>query len=192
MVNFRKVCAVALATTMVSQMVPLIPLAETEIKDYLNPTLSELVENDYIVYFANCGTQKPNELNGGDKTGLYQGNVDQEYGIDEKTGLEWGYISDSPYSLVVPRNNDSTVKTETFLYQDPKIEYDKEKSGIFYNFEIPEGQDANDYQCKYIGANVQAEMVQAKHGVFEQHWNISPNAEIIYNTLKEISDKEGN
>lgn len=140
MVNFRKVCAVALATTMVSQMVPLIPLAETEIKDYLNPTLSELVENDYIVYFANCGTQKPNELNGGDKTGLYQGNVDQEYGIDEKTGLEWGYISDSPYSLVVPRNNDSTVKTETFLYQDPKIEYDKEKSGIFYNFEIPEGQ----------------------------------------------------
>lgn len=59
-------------------------------------------------------------------------------------------------------------------------------------FEIPEGQDANDYQGKYIGANVQAEMVQAKHGVFEQHWNISPDAE-IYNTLNaEISDNEGN
>lgn len=58
-------------------------------------------------------------------------------------------------------------------------------------FEIPENQDANDYQGKYIGANVQAEMVQAKHGVFEQHWNISPNAK-IYNTLKEISDNEGN
>lgn len=58
-------------------------------------------------------------------------------------------------------------------------------------FEIPEAEEANNYQGKYIGADVQAEMVQAKHGVFEQHWNISHDAE-IYNTLKEISDKEGN
>lgn len=140
MLNFRKICVLALTTTMVSQIIPLIPLAETGIKDYLNHTLSELIENDYIVYFANCGTQKTTELNVGDKMGLYQGRVDQEYGVDEKTGLEWGYISEAPYSLVAPRNNDSIVKSETFLYQDPQIEYNKEKSGILYNFEIPEGQ----------------------------------------------------
>ena len=38
MLNFRKICAIALTTTMVSQITPLVPLAETGIKDYLNPT----------------------------------------------------------------------------------------------------------------------------------------------------------
>ena len=72
MVNFRKICAMALAGSMLSQLIPIRTLAETVKYDYLNPTLSELVENDYIVYFANCGTQVTDQVSEGDKLGLYQ------------------------------------------------------------------------------------------------------------------------
>ena len=140
MINFRKICAMALAGTMLSQLIPVKTFAEKGKDEYLKPSLSELVENDYIVYFANCGTPYPEQVNDGDKMGLYQGVVDQEYSIDEKTGLKWGYVSEDPNSLVAKRGTTSIVKSESFLYQDPAIEYSKDKSGIFYNFELPEGE----------------------------------------------------
>lgn len=142
MINFRKICAMALAGSMLSQLIPVRTGAETIKEDYLNPKLSELVENDYIVYFANCGTQVPEQLNDDDKMGLYQGKVDQVYSVDEKTGLKWGYTSEAPYATVSPRNttSTSTIKSDTFLYQSPSIEFNQEKSGIFYNFELPEGE----------------------------------------------------
>lgn len=142
MVNFRKICAVALAGSMLSQLIPIGVSANTLKDEYLNPTLSELVENDYIVYFANCGTQVPDKVSDSDKMGLYQGKTDQVYSVDEKTGLKWGYTSESPYAIVAPRNttSTSTIKGDTFLYQSPSIQFNQEKSGIFYNFELPEGK----------------------------------------------------
>ncbi|MBU5336771.1 hypothetical protein [Intestinibacter bartlettii] len=57
-------------------------------------------------------------------------------------------------------------------------------------FDIPEGGESNDYQGKYIHANVQAEMVQAKHGVFEQQWGVG-SGHAAYAKLKAISNAQG-
>ena len=170
MVNFRKICAMALAGSMLSQLIPIRTLAETVKYDYLNPTLSELVENDYIVYFANCGTQVTDQVSEGDKLGLYQGKVDQEYAVDEKTGLKWGYTSEKPYAIVSPRNttSTSTAKSDTFLYQSPSITFDQEKSGIFYNFELPEGEYditvgfKNPWDSRSVSVYLEGESVEDK------------------------------
>ena len=61
-------------------------------------------------------------------------------------------------------------------------------TGIY--FEVPGSEDANNYQGKYIGADIQAEMVQAKHGVFKDHWNIGESSN-VYSILNEISQNEG-
>ena len=62
-----------------------------------------------------------------------------------------------------------------------------------YNKDEDSGINMNKYQGKKIKVVANAELVQAKHGVFADKWELSENNNAnIYTTLKSISDAQGN
>ncbi len=61
-----------------------------------------------------------------------------------------------------------------------------------YNKDEDSGINMNKYQGKKIKVVANAELVQAKHGVFAEKWGLSENNNAnIYTTLKSISDAQG-
>lgn len=69
------------------------------------------------------------------------------------------------------------------------------EEGIYFN-EANGKVDMNKYQGKKIKVVANAELVQAKHGVFEGKWGLKSDTtnatdKIIYDKLKEISDDQG-
>jgi len=61
-----------------------------------------------------------------------------------------------------------------------------------YNKDEDSGINMNKYQGKKIKVVANAELVQAKHGVFADKWELSENNNAnIYTTLKSISDAQG-
>lgn len=66
------------------------------------------------------------------------------------------------------------------------------EDGIYFNG-LNDNVDMNKYQGKKIKVVANAELVQAKHGVFEGKWGLSKsNNANIYATLKSISDAQEN
>ena len=100
-------------------------------------TDAEIAANDGVIYLANCGSSDTSVTPSGSKRGLYQGNVDQAYDTDASTGYNWGYVEDATYSATA-RGGDTTLKG-SYRYQSDKITYEAGKSGIEYQFEVPEG-----------------------------------------------------
>ena len=65
------------------------------------------------------------------------------------------------------------------------------EDGIYFNG-LNDNVDMNKYQGKKIKVVANAELVQAKHGVFADKWELSENNNAnIYTTLKSISDAQG-
>ena len=65
------------------------------------------------------------------------------------------------------------------------------EGGIYFNG-INDNVDMNKYQGEKIKVVANAELVQAKHGVFAEKWKLSEsNNANIYTTLKSISDAQG-
>lgn len=65
------------------------------------------------------------------------------------------------------------------------------EEGIYFNG-LNDNVDMNKYQGKKIKVVANAELVQAKHGVFAEKWGLSEsNNANIYTTLKSISDAQG-
>lgn len=65
------------------------------------------------------------------------------------------------------------------------------EDGIYFNG-LNDNVDMNKYQGKKIKVVANAELVQAKHGVFADKWGLSEsNNANIYTTLKSISDAQG-
>ncbi len=65
------------------------------------------------------------------------------------------------------------------------------EDGIYFNG-LNDNVDMNKYQGKKIKVVANAELVQAKHGVFADKWGLSKsNNADIYTTLKSISDAQG-
>lgn len=65
------------------------------------------------------------------------------------------------------------------------------EDGIYFNG-LNDNVDMNKYQGKKIKVVANAELVQAKHGVFAEKWKLSEsNNANIYTTLKSISDAQG-
>ena len=63
--------------------------------------------------------------------------------------------------------------------------------GIYFN-EANDDVDMNKYQGKQIKVVANAELVQAKHGVFAEKWGLSENKDgDIYTKLKKISNDQG-
>ena len=70
------------------------------------------------------------------------------------------------------------------------------EDGIYFNG-LNDNVDMNKYQGKKIKVVAKAELVQAKHGVFEGKWGLKSDTtnatdKIIYDKLKGISDAQGN
>ena len=65
------------------------------------------------------------------------------------------------------------------------------EEGIYFNG-LNDNVDMNKYQGKKIKVVANAELVQGKHGVFADKWELSENNNAnIYTTLKSISDAQG-
>ena len=65
------------------------------------------------------------------------------------------------------------------------------EGGIYFNG-INDNVNMNKYQGEKIKVVANAELVQAKHGVFADKWGLSENNNAnIYTTLKSISDAQG-
>lgn len=110
----------------------------------------KLVKNDYVLYTANCGTPEPLEVPGGEKLGLLQSNVDQEYGADPKTGAVWGCAPADQNSAAVKGGNDADDTGASYIYMSDTVTFDKEKSGLRYAFETLSAADNFDGILKNI------------------------------------------
>ena len=95
----------------------------------------------------------------------------------KNAGDNWLKGSDGYYYYTQGVKNDNIVKLA--------------EEGIYFNG-LNDNVDMNKYQGKKIKVVANAELVQAKHGVFADKWGLSKsNNADIYTTLKSISDAQG-
>ena len=95
----------------------------------------------------------------------------------KNAGDNWLKGSDGYYYYAKGVKNDDIVK----LAED----------GIYFNG-LNDNVDINKYQGKKIKVVANAELVQAKHGVFAEKWGLSENKDgDIYTKLKKISNDQG-
>ena len=99
----------------------------------------------------------------------------------DNPGTNWLKGSDGYYYYAKGVKNDDIVK----LAED----------GIYFNG-LNDNVDINKYQGKKIKVVANAELVQAKHGVFAKKWGLKSDTtnatdKIIYDKLKGISDNQG-
>lgn len=110
------------------------------------PVASELLANDRILYLVNCGSTEVTTVPTGYKLGLYQsGVVDQEFAQDSVTNASWGYRQEAPYIMYSKRTSAAATDIAECLAYNAKgtgtteYTYKKGTSGIYYNFEVPDG-----------------------------------------------------
>lgn len=103
----------------------------------------DISKNDNVLYTANVGTSDPSITPTDAKLGVLQSNVDQKYGTDTETGYAWGYQPDDENSARKSGGSDTSSLKGTYIYMsdDSSVIYDAEKSGFYYDFEIPERTD---------------------------------------------------
>ena len=95
----------------------------------------------------------------------------------KNTNADWLKGSDGYYYYTQGVKNGDIVK----LAED----------GIYFNG-LNDNVDMNKYQGKKIKVVANAELVQAKHGVFAEKWGLSENKDgDIYTKLKKISNDQG-
>lgn len=137
MKRFRRNGAIALTAIMLTQTFNVSTLFAAIPDPFTPPTTEELVANNYVLYFANCGTDEPTTVDAEDKMGLYQSKSDQTYGVDEVTGYEWGYVANDT-TTKIERTGSGTNKSGVSWYSAPNP-YVQNETGIYYDFEIPNG-----------------------------------------------------
>ena len=101
-------------------------------------TEAQLAANDYVLYLANCGTPENGKVPSGAHQGLYQSNVDQAYGPDEAVDYQWGYLPDDEYAVRVAGGASDSLMGSYAYVADKGCTYTEGKSGLGYNFELPE------------------------------------------------------
>lgn len=114
-------------------------------------TEAQIAANDYVLYLANCGTTDPSVVPSGSNRGLYQSNVDQEYGEDAGTGLIWGYQPNDENTQMV-KGGSGTSLTGSYVYMSENITFKSGTSGFKYDFELPE-RAGNEYEVT-VGISV--------------------------------------
>jgi len=102
------------------------------------PTLGQLVDNDFVLYFANAGTAEPTAVSGGDHIGLFQSGTDQAYGDDAATGAKWGFV-DSGTSKTSKNSSTGTDKTASIRYDAPPTGSALATREVVYGFDLPAG-----------------------------------------------------
>lgn len=101
-------------------------------------TEEQIADNDSVLYLVNCGTPDASVVPENYKQGLYQSNVDQQYGADVTTQMSWGYLPNDENSPIVKSGTDASGITGSFIYMSDSIDFVKDVSGFKYAFELPE------------------------------------------------------
>ncbi|WP_027295355.1 family 43 glycosylhydrolase [Robinsoniella sp. KNHs210] len=160
---FKKAIAgISVLAMGVSTIMPAMPAVaaeeqmDTKVRqgDNMQLTAEEAEGNDYVLYTVNCGTPDPSVVPNQDqeRMGLFQSNVDQAFGADTGTGAEWGRKPNDAYSAAINNGSDATDIGNSFIYMSDgsDITFDKYKSALGYNFELPtekiEGLEENTYE----------------------------------------------
>ena len=94
-----------------------------------------LFENDFVLYYVNCGTTATQDIEGAYPMGLFQSVADQPYGSDT-TGKTWGYV-ETEY-MVAAGEAGSTNPQESSWEIKEGTEY-VENMGFTYQFQLPNG-----------------------------------------------------
>ena len=111
------------------------------------------------------------------KVGSTEYTVTTDIAPIDNPGTNWLKGSDGYYYYTQGVKNGDIVK----LAED----------GIYFNG-LNDNVDMNKYQGKKIKVVANAELVQAKHGVFADKWGLSENKDgDIYTKLKKISNDQG-
>ena len=113
----------------------------------------------------------------------------------KNAGDNWLKGSDGYYYYTQGvKNGDTVTLASDGIYFNAAEDGDIVKlaeEGIYFNG-LNGNVDMNKYQGKKIKVVANAELVQAKHGVFADKWELSENNNAnIYTTLKSISDAQG-
>ena len=120
------------------------------------------------------------------KVGSTEYTVTTDIAPIDNPGTNWLKGSDGYYYYTQGVKNDDTVTLASdgiyFNAAEDEADNKDEDSGI----------NMNKYQGKKIKVVANAELVQAKYGVFAEKWGLSEsNNANIYTTLKSISDAQG-
>lgn len=99
--------------------------------------VTTLLMSDFLIYNVDCGTSSTESTMQGEITGLYQSVSDREYGTDEVTGKNWGYISTD----YLQREEDSLGEgfTASKWVIDRDTQTESSLAEIRYDFEVPDG-----------------------------------------------------
>ncbi len=146
----------------------------------------KLEENGYVLYTANCGTPDPSEVPGGEKLGLLQSRVDQEYGFDPKTKAIWGCALADDNSAAVKSGTDAEDAGASFIYMSEDVAFDKEKSGLRYAFEVLSAADnfagvlkdtydvtvsfKNPWSARTVDISLEGKAVETKLQLTQNQW----------------------
>lgn len=115
---------------------------------------TQIAVNDGILYVANCGTPDAAVTPSGVKLGLYQSNVDQEYGADAETGLKWGYQPDDENTSISRGGSDASSLTGSYIYMSESITFVADESAFKYDFELPDRAGGSQDYVVTVGIQV--------------------------------------
>lgn len=108
-------------------------------------TETDIVNNDYLLYLVNCGTPDASVVPSGYSLGLYQSNVWQEYAEDTTTGLSWGYLPDTEYSIIKTGGSNASSLTDNYIYTSESVNRVDGETGFHFAFELPD-RESNRYE----------------------------------------------
>ena len=112
-----------------------------QVTKLVKPDNKTLINNDFIVYYVNCGASEVNQVSEEDSMGLFQSVTDQKYTTDKVTESSWGYI-EHDYMLAEGEEEEllSTNKKDTKWVIREGSDYVIGETGFYYDFELPEGE----------------------------------------------------
>lgn len=104
----------------------------------------KLHDNDFTLYTVNCGTPDASVVPTGYRIGVCQSNVDQRYGKDATTGLNWGYVENENSKLATKGDANATDIQSSLcdMVFDDTTKYDADKSAVEYDFDLPKDMTA--------------------------------------------------
>lgn len=90
-----------------------------------------------ILYLVNCGNESnANHIpTGYTKHGYYQSNAEQKNKVDPDKGTKWGYVENDS-TITYGYSGDGEELADTRRFNSPTVIYDKNETGIYYNFQL--------------------------------------------------------
>ncbi|MBQ9590855.1 MAG: Ig-like domain-containing protein [Butyrivibrio sp.] len=150
----------------------------------------EIAANDYILYLVDCGSTDTTKVPDDYRLGLYQSVTDREEGVDEGTGLTWGYTPDTENGIRAAGGSFDGSLTGTYVYMAGSgWTYKKGVSGLGYSFEMPDRSN-NEYivtigvkspwssrQISYEieGSEVEAGVTLGQNSLVEKSYTVEVN-----------------